>query len=132
MDEGSKIVIDASVILAWILPDERSQLADEVLNKVKDGILQLCAPRLLIYEVGNSLRSAVLQDRIKVIDVKQVVELFRSVVIEFFDLAEEDMEEVAEMAIKLQVSFYDATYVKLSRDMRVKFITLDGKLAKKV
>lgn len=49
-------VIDASVVLAWLLPDERSEAAQRLLQRAVHERPR--APSLLMLEVGNALLQA--------------------------------------------------------------------------
>ena len=48
------LVVDAPVVLAWLLPDESNAIADGILNRWVEGEA-LWAPELLRYEVCNTI-----------------------------------------------------------------------------
>ena len=55
-----RIVADASALLPAWLPDEEHQTrADQLVQLHADGVLELCAPTLLAYEILNALYIAV-------------------------------------------------------------------------
>ena len=55
-------VLDASVVLAWALPDEKSEVADRIIRRVAED--RVFAPSLLLLEVGNALLQAERSGRI--------------------------------------------------------------------
>ena len=61
----ANVVVDASFILALLLPDEEilKSLAKHI-RAFEEGKIDFIAPTLLKYEVANGLRSAVLQKRL--------------------------------------------------------------------
>ena len=62
------LVVDASVALAWALPDESSAYADAVLAVVEQDGLRV--PELWAREVANGLAVAYLRKRITSADEK--------------------------------------------------------------
>ena len=57
-------VVDASVAVSWMIPDERSEVTDGILSRHKEGELELVVPTLWHYEVANALSRAVARGRI--------------------------------------------------------------------
>ena len=57
-------VVDASVALAWVMPDEQGELEAEVLRAHQERRIGLLAPSVWEYEVANALRSAVRRGRV--------------------------------------------------------------------
>ena len=58
------IVIDASIVLSWILDDEQDPDALFAQEYIIRGGIIMCAPDLLVTEVTNALLSAVKSRRI--------------------------------------------------------------------
>ena len=121
-----KVVIDASVILARLLPDEKASkeigdLYDEFLEKKVDFV----APNLLSYEVANALRSAVRQKRITEGLAEEMLSLFLALPIEFEEIS---FVETLRLAIEKKLSGYDASYVWLAKEKGIKLVSLDKRL----
>ena len=53
-----RVVVDASLAGAWLLPDEQSDAAAEILRQILDGRRELAVPDLWPYEMMNLLVSA--------------------------------------------------------------------------
>ena len=51
------LVVDSSVIVKWLNQTKEQNLeqADKILNQARDGLVDLIAPELAKYEVGNVL-----------------------------------------------------------------------------
>jgi predicted nucleic acid-binding protein len=130
MDENinpEDVVIDASIAVAEILPDEK--IAKEIENYFHlfaKSKLNFVAPLLLKYEVTNAMKSAVLQKRTTIMDSKQMLNKFFSLPIVYLDV---DFEIALELALKENISVYDSAYLYLSKMYKLKLLTLDEKLA---
>lgn len=113
----TRVVVDASYVLSWLMPDE---------NHPKTRVGQKIAPSLLPYEVVNALRSAVSRKRIN-------EELAQKLLGEFLgweiDYQNVDSEKILEIAVKHNLSGYDAAYIYLARKMKCELLTWDKKLA---
>lgn len=48
-------VLDTSVVMKWFADEENSNLAEEILEKYKEGNFIIIAPDLLLYEFVNVL-----------------------------------------------------------------------------
>lgn len=112
-------VVDASYVLSLLLPDENFS-ALSVPEK-------MFAPNLLDYEIINALKSAVMSKRI---DQKLATVLFS----EYQNLPiikkAVDFKRVLIVALKHKLSAYDASYLLLANDLKLKLLTLDKQLQK--
>ena len=114
------VVIDASYVMSWLLPDERSP---EPLREAK------IAPELLRYEVINSLRSAVKQRRVDPETSEGLLKEFGKWNVEYVKMPE---IEVLRTALNNNISGYDACYVWLAKEKGAELLTFDKKLVKLV
>lgn len=121
-------VVDASVALAWGLPDERSAYADAVIEKMSEGAILV--PALWGIEVANGL---LMGERKKRILPQQV-----SAVLSFLDMLDivRDSSEAAGPPIRAvtlarehELTVYDAIYLELAVRRQLPLATLDKKLA---
>ena len=126
-----RIVVDASVAGAWVLPDEGSRRADRLLGRILSDDLQLCVPALWIYEVTNLLWSAERRGRMTSDGTAEAQALLGSLSRETFDhesaLAR---ERVTNLARKFGLSAYDAAYLELADRLQCDLATLDDRLAR--
>jgi predicted nucleic acid-binding protein len=79
----------------------------------------------LKYEIGNSLKSAVIQKRISFEKARDIFKIFGEMSIEYRDI---DKKEVLNLSVKNNLSFYDASYLHLAKKNNAKLLTLDKRL----
>lgn len=121
-------VIDASVVLAVLLPDERvSPNARRLLKIIISRENRFFAPKLLEFEAGNGLKSAVLGKRIRYESLEKLLNNFEKIPITFTDI---NMGGVMKLAVEREISFYDASYLYLAKLKKCKLLTLDSCLEK--
>jgi predicted nucleic acid-binding protein len=121
-----RVVIDASAILSYILPDEVTpKSVMNVFRKYSKDEVIFLAPTLLIYEIGNALKSAVKQKRLNQISATDIIEDFKQLDITF---ADPNIIENIDLSIKHNLSFYDASYLAIALENNAKLLTLDNKL----
>src|SRR3989338_3439733 len=130
MAENTKVVVDASVVLNWLLPDEkRATETNRIFDELNQKKIRLIAPILLFYEVMNALKSTSLRKRMKWADIVEAMNVFINLKIKLV-VQEDRGEAIIKTALKLNLTGYDAAYVQLAKDLQVKLLSLDKKLAK--
>lgn len=125
MEENNNAVVDSSFFLAYLLPDETVGTVQQFFNKLKSENIQLIAPSLLIFEVFNGLQTAVMRKRINKTMAKELGKRFLLMPIE---LIEVDFTKTLQLADKHKLTFYDASYLYLSKSQHTELLTLDKKL----
>ncbi len=121
-------VIDASLALAWGLPDETSPQADRFLSRVS-GKDVLWVPSLWWYEVANALILAERRKRLTEADGIQLRELYGLLPIKTDTITgSEMMERLRTLARLYNLSAYDATYLELALRRGLRLATLDQNL----
>jgi len=115
------LVVDASVVLKWFLPDE-------------DGsheALDLFAPGLLFYEVANGLVVAQRRGRVEERVVFSALDGFNKL-----GLGLEDVShlcgDIYKLCSQYGCSAYDASYMALAMEKGVAMITADARLYNKI
>ena len=122
-------VVDASVILKWVLGDEREADQDkarELLNAWVEGRVDLIVPKLWQYEVGNFLGREVPGQ------ATEKMKLLLNLRITSMDLNEDMCVQCFLWMKKNSVTFYDASYLSLAKEQKIPLLTLDKLLLKKV
>lgn len=119
-------VLDASVSIAGVLPDESSQRAAVALSRLTATATVAVVPSLWIYEAASALRSA--ESRGRITEADSVLAL-RSLSALPLTSAEPDIRPVAETARAFGLSVYDASYLALSMSRGLPLATLDTRLA---
>jgi predicted nucleic acid-binding protein len=109
-------VLDASVVLAWLLPDERSDDATRLIERAVAERPR--APSLLMLEVANALLQAERRGRIRRAMRLDLLDAFTTLPIALEPLGAETMLRAGELAGKHRLTLYDASYLELalSRD----------------
>lgn len=105
-------VLDASVVLAWLLPDERSEAAAELVGRVVSDRPR--APSLLMLEVGNALLQAERRARIPRATRLELLDAFTTLPISLEPIGAEAMLRAGELADRHRLSLYDASYLELA------------------
>lgn len=129
MDADSKYIIDSSFMLCHLLPDENIKEVDNIFIKYAQGKAFFLAPYILPFEVINGIRSAVISKRIDRKTAQILIDDFLSVKIE---LQKVDFKNTLAISSQHNCSIYDASYIALSQDNGLDFLTLDKKLKKAV
>ncbi len=121
------MVIDASVSLAWLLPDEGSGYADAVLERVaaKGAVV----PPLWALEVANALVTAERRKRLTWRTAQRGLALLRALDIREVATARDDaFGSIARLARERGLTVYDATYLALAEREALALASLDAKL----
>lgn len=122
------VVVDASVVIKWFIPETGVAEAERVLNDHMFGREDIFVPELLFYEVINALRYKmdIEQDAVNgFIVVLSRLELKRAGTDEQF------LNTMFSIAKEYDISVYDAAYVALAEVFDCRLVTADAKLAKK-
>ncbi|MDB6076154.1 MAG: hypothetical protein JWO89_3794 [Verrucomicrobiaceae bacterium] len=122
------IVIDTSVAAAMIFEDESSDLA-EALEPVMLAGGKLVAPALILWELTNALRSAVLSKRITKEKASNSLLKFCALPIEAVETPMlSELPDLLTLAVKHQLTSYDASYLQLAMLHQLPLATHDGPL----
>lgn len=125
----NRVVADASICGAWILPDEASETAVELLGEIETGQVELVVPSIWIYEMGNLLKSACRRGRLTNAAARSAQELLKEVPLGLCDVpAGKARTEILELSLKHGISFYDSSYLELARRLKLPLRTNDSRL----
>lgn len=121
-----RYIIDSSVFISYLMFDEKTNPEHlEIINLHTRHNNVLFAPYLLLFEVGNSLRSGVLSKRIT---TKQAITLFSKLSDLDISLSLPPYNSTLALAIENNLSFYDASYLALAKQLKAPLLSLDKKL----
>ena len=120
-------VLDASVTLAGVMPDETSELADRLLTQLRND--SAVVPCVWPLEVANALAIAERRDRISREQTDYIVELLLELPVEVA-VSSPELELTALLAFARQfgLSAYDASYLELAVRLNSPLATLDRRL----
>jgi predicted nucleic acid-binding protein len=126
------VVIDASVIVAVLVADERQAAAQGHLEDWLAAGEELHAPAVLAYEIANVLARLVFDGAVQISEVSDVWDDLAALrlILHPFDLTEDGREVAAITAQLRRRHATDSNYVCLARRLRTTLWTLDGALAR--
>lgn len=125
-DIPSQIVVDASAMLAKLLPDEKTLAQiEDYFHLFSRGKISFMAPVLLPFEVANGLRSAMKQKRLTDKIAAKLLDEFLKLDIGYRRI---DFALALKLAIKNETSVYDAAYISLAASEKVPLLSLDKRL----
>lgn len=122
----SGVVIDSSVAIAWLMPDEQPEFVHASLNN--DAFLDCVAPHLFWFEVRNVLLLNERRKRLTASARFEALELLSSLPIRFQKFS--DDKSCFALAGKHNLTFYDASYLALAIAEDMPLATLDRALAR--
>ena len=118
------LVIDASVTLAWLLPEENAAAAEAVLRRLANE--PACVPAIWWYEVRNVLVVCERRGRMAAEEVDRTLSDLQHLPIRVTDLR--DAGDVLPLARQHALSVYDAAYLALARHAGATLCTFDHRL----
>jgi predicted nucleic acid-binding protein len=122
-------VVDASVVLAWLLRDPVPHASQQILGDHVSGRDPAVAPELLWYEVANVLARGA---DLGAAAASEGYARFESLEVESYGLGPAEYQQALQLALRHRLTVYDASYLALAQALGVRFVTADRKLARKV
>ena len=126
----NRYVIDASVAVKWYsrANEEESAKADRLLDLYGQGDVDLVAPSLICYELGNALRY---NPNFSVQDVKRAMGDFLQLQI-VLEPPAGHLDSAIDLAFRYSLTVYDAVYAAVSSSLGIPLITADYKFCAKL
>ena len=124
-----KYVVDASVILKWVVGNEREsdyEKAMAILETWTGGDIELSSPILWQYEVGNFLGRS-LQD-----EAIDKMNLLLNLNIRKVALTNDMVNQCFSWMRQKKITFYDASYLAVAFEIKGTLITADEKFAEEM
>jgi predicted nucleic acid-binding protein len=118
-------VVDASIAAGWLLPDERTEIADALAMRMQSE--DALAPDLFWHEIRSLMVTAARRNRIP--EAALYLSLERLATVPLRNAGASDALTVARLAIRHGLSAYDAAYLDLALREKAPLATLDKKLA---
>ena len=124
------MIIDASVIAKWFMKGEEwEDKALELKKKFEEGEINLKAPSLLIYEIGNVIwKRKDIPIELAIELTEKAMEYLKEIIV---DIDPKTAKKAMKIAREENISFYDAAYIALSEEKREHLVTADKKLYEK-
>lgn len=120
-----RLVVDASVIAKWVLPEPMSAEARALLDH------ELLVPDLAFTEIANLLTMRVIRAEMTAAEASRALQIVLS--LNPISVPSRDLvSEALAMAGNLQHPAYDLVYVALARQQGARFVTADKRLVAKI
>jgi predicted nucleic acid-binding protein len=125
---ATEVVVDSSIIVALVIPEERSLWALEKMAEYE--LFHL--PEFAYYEVANAIKCKT-PNRLS---AQEAEKLFTSAIKIIDQFGVHSFGEIVvgalSLALELNIAVYDAAFLCLAETLGLRFLTLDVKLAKKL
>jgi len=123
----SRVVVDASLALAWCFPDEGSDYADQVLVALKGHLIAV--PPVWSLEVANAILVGERRKRLKQPEIQRFLDLVDGLsIVQDTETVGENLSGVLPVARGCNLSAYDAAYLELAIRIAAPLATLDLRL----
>lgn len=123
-------LLDASVILKWFIEDEKLiKQALKLRQSFLDGKIDLILFKLSYLEVVNILSC---KKQITAVQIKNIISALDLLNVSVQEIDLPTLKRAVDFSKKYQLSVYDAAYIALAEKFKVKFITCDEKMFRKV
>lgn len=128
----TQYVVDANVVVKWLLPEPDSDKADSLIDGYRQHGMQLIAPDIVVAEVGNALWQRC--DRLKDISSGEAASAYSDFL--DLDLPVHACNTLSEQALNISIAeshpIYDTLYISLAMRRGWEFVTADEKLVNKL
>jgi predicted nucleic acid-binding protein len=122
-------VLDASIALAWLLPDEASKEADALATRLTDD--HAAVPAIWPLEIGNALLTAERRGRLSRKERERGLEALSALPIFIESPANlSSLAGVITIAADHNLSVYDASYLFLAKERALPLATVDQRMRK--
>jgi predicted nucleic acid-binding protein len=118
-------VLDNSVVAGWFLEDQASPYTEAIARQLEDD--RAIVPPLWRLEFANVLRTACRKQRLIASQACEVVEQVCALPIEIDPVTPSPAELLA-LALRYDLSSYDAAYLELALRLQLPIATKDGPL----
>lgn len=119
----AEIVVDASVVAKWYVPEKHHERARALRDDYLAGKHDLVAPALMPFEVVNALKYSGHYEGDRLVEASTTLPEYGIDLVPYRKLG-----PVAEVAVDLDVTLYDASYVALAHASDATAYTADGRL----
>lgn len=122
------LVIDASVLIKFYVPEILSDRAERLLAKVGNMDIDLLAPDLIYPEAGNTLWKKQRMKELTRSEVEEITDAILSLPLKI-EASKSLLPLAVELATTYGITVYDALYISLTKVYETTLITADRKLA---
>ena len=111
---NSKVVVDTSVLVKWLNQTDEKNIdkADQIMKSALEGDIQLLAPELAKYELGNVLLKG---KQLNPQEANISSRTTYSLPINFIPESEDLAKDTYTLAFDLGITYYDASFMSLAK-----------------
>jgi predicted nucleic acid-binding protein len=121
------IVLDASAVAAWFIPDQATRSSDELLGRI--ATVRFLAPYIFPAECRNLLLKAQRRKVVEEAEADQAIEFLQAIDLSVQALPDRAGHDHAlSLARRQGLSFYDALYLKVALEAAAAIASRDGAL----
>ncbi len=121
------LVIDASVLIKFFIPEILSEKAEELNTQAGEGSLRLLAPDLIFAEVGSIIWKKHRMKELTPSEAKEITDAIVSLPLEI--VASKTLMPLAvDVGLAYGITVYDAIYVSMAKIHETILVTADRKL----
>jgi len=121
------LIIDASVLIKFFVPEVLSAKAEQLLARVEEGSVKLFAPDLIYAEAGNTLWKKHRLKELTQSEVGKIIDLINSIPLKV-EASKTLLPLAIDIAIAYEVTVYDALYLSMAKVYETQMMTADRKL----
>lgn len=125
-----EIIIDANVVVKWFLIEEFKEQAISLRDDYLNNKVELIGPVILPFEVLNAIFYS--KKGISNIELENIGKSLLYYGIKLFPLNEKLLLETVDIALKMNITIYDAVYVSLAKIRNSNLFTADSHLINKL
>ncbi len=125
---AEKLVVDASVLVKWVVPEEYSDDARRIRDDFLEGRVLIHVPCIALLEASSALRKYVVRGFTDDGTATEALRLLVDSGIRIEPLGVEDPLSALSLSLDAGITVYDAYYVSLARKLDAPLVTADEKL----
>ncbi len=122
-------VLDSSVVIKWFSEEENTDLALKFREGFIEGNVDITVPDLQLYEIANALR---FNKKLNSKDVANAVNSLIDIGINIVVPTKDIIASTIEVAFEFDITFYDAYFIALAKELDYNFVTADENLFNKI
>ena len=119
-------VLDNSVVAGWYLPEQRSDYCQAIAKRLERD--RAMVPPLWQLELANVLRTACTRGKLDLVQARQILDTMAQLPIDVDAGPAPGQRQLFELAMRHQLSTYDAAYLELALRHGVPIATQDAEL----
>ena len=124
---NKKLCVDASVVIKWLVNEENSRIALNLLEVIQNNKITCYAPSLIDYEVGTTLRLKVHRGLLKPRDMYAALEFYKNLPLLMLHVTDLCFKSIPVAESLEQPTIYDIGYLLVAQQQNADLVTADNK-----